>query len=119
FSRTMVSLMNAPKALGEVRYADRSLIEAECRTYTRILGEQRARFTESFMTAASPGIVASAMLNEYYPSNADYVSALGDALKTEYEYIFAQVFVLQIDCTDLAMDRHTSFMHRPIRDFLD
>ena len=27
FSRTMVNLMNAPKAVGDVRYVDRSLIE--------------------------------------------------------------------------------------------
>jgi 5-methyltetrahydropteroyltriglutamate--homocysteine methyltransferase len=118
FSRTMVSLMNAPMAVGEVRYVDRSALEKECADFLRVAGEQSARFTEAFMTAASPGIVASAMLNEYYPSYEDYVFAVADALKTEYEYIATQGLVVQIDCPDLAMERHTSFAERPLDDFL-
>jgi 5-methyltetrahydropteroyltriglutamate--homocysteine methyltransferase len=118
FSRTMVSLMNAPMAIGNVRYVDRSALEEECADFLRITSEQNSRFTEAFMTAASPGIVASAMLNEYYPRYEDYVFAVADALKTEYEYIAAQGLVLQIDCPDLAMERHTSFAERPLDDFL-
>ena len=118
FSRTMVSLMNAPMAVGEVRYVDRSALEKECADFLRIAGEQGSQFSEAFMTAASPGIVASAMLNEYYPRYHDYVFAVADALKTEYEYIAAQGLVLQIDCPDLAMERHTSFAERPLDDFL-
>jgi 5-methyltetrahydropteroyltriglutamate--homocysteine methyltransferase len=119
FSRTMVNLMSAPKAIGAVRYVDRSLVEKECADYGRILSEQPSRFVESFMTAASPGIVASAMLNEYYRSYEDYVLALADALKTEYEYIVSHGLVLQVDCPDLAMERHTSFAERPLSEFVD
>ena len=118
FSRDMVSLMNAPMAVGEVRYVDRSALEKECADFLRIAGEQGSQFSEAFMTAASPGIVASAMLNEYYPRYEDYVFAVADALKTEYEYIAARGLVLQIDCPDLAMERHTSFAERPLDDFL-
>jgi 5-methyltetrahydropteroyltriglutamate--homocysteine methyltransferase len=118
FSRDMVSLMNAPMAVGEVRYVDRSALEKECADFLRIAGDQGPRFTEAFMTAASPGIVASAMLNGYYPRYEDYVFAVADALKTEYEYIAARGLVLQIDCPDLAMERHTSFAERPLDDFL-
>jgi 5-methyltetrahydropteroyltriglutamate--homocysteine methyltransferase len=119
FSRTTVSLMNAPKALGEVRYADRSAVEHECADYLRIHGDQPAHFTESFMSAASPGIVAAAMLNEHYNCYDDYVMALADALTSEYEYIVSQGLVLQLDCPDLAMERHTSFADRPLGEFLD
>ncbi|MBI1817478.1 MAG: methionine synthase [Deltaproteobacteria bacterium] len=118
FSGTMVSLMNAPKAIGAVQYVDRSEVERECANYRRILGDQASGFVESFMSAASPGIVASAMLNEHYASDDDYVMALADALKVEYEYIVEQGFVLQLDCPDLAMERHTSFADRPLADFL-
>ena len=118
FSRTMVSLLNAPKAVGEVRYVDRSAVEKECADYQRILGVRPARFVESFMSAASPGIVAAAMLNEHYPRYDDYVFALADALRVEYEHIVAQGLVLQLDCPDLAMERHTSFADRPLDDFL-
>ena len=118
FARPMVSLTTAPKAIGEVRYVDRVPLEQECAQYLRILAAEPRRFTESFMTAASPGIVAAAMLNEHYPRYADYVVAVADALRTEYEYIVAQGFVLQLDCPDLAMERHTSFADRPLEDFL-
>src|SRR5512143_2820705 len=36
FTRTMVSLGQTPKAVGEVRYVDRSIIEKECADYMRI-----------------------------------------------------------------------------------
>ena len=70
------------------------------------------------MTAPSPGIVAAAMANEHYPRFEDYLAAVATALRTEYEYIVSQGFVLQIDAPDLAMERHTSFADRPLAEFL-
>jgi 5-methyltetrahydropteroyltriglutamate--homocysteine methyltransferase len=117
-SRPMVSLMSAPKAVGEVRYADREPLARECDGYRRVLAEAPGAFRESFMTAASPGIVGAAMLNEHYASDAEYLLALADALRPEYEHIVARGLVLQVDCPDLAMERHTSFADRPLADFL-
>jgi len=118
FSRTMVNLMSAPQAVGEVRYVDATPLERECADYQRLLGEQPRRFVESFMTAPSPGIVACAMSNAFYPSLDDYVAAVGDALRAEYEAIVARGFLLQIDAPDLAMERHTLFADRPLAEFL-
>jgi 5-methyltetrahydropteroyltriglutamate--homocysteine methyltransferase len=118
FTRTMVSLAQTPKAVGEVRYVDGSIIEKECADYVRIRDAQPARFVESFMTAPSPGIIALAMLNEYYPSTEEYLTAVATALRTEYEYIVAQGFTLQIDAPDLAMERHTTYADRPVADFV-
>jgi 5-methyltetrahydropteroyltriglutamate--homocysteine methyltransferase len=119
FSRTMVNLMRAPKAVGPVRHVDRGPVEKECADYWRLLKEQPTGFTESFMTAPSPGIVASAMLNEHYARFEDYLAAVADALRPEYETIVARGFVLQLDCPDLAMERHTSFADRPLGDFVE
>jgi 5-methyltetrahydropteroyltriglutamate--homocysteine methyltransferase len=118
FSRTMVSLGQTPKAVGEVRYVDRSIIERECADYRRILDVQPLHFVESFMTAPSPGIIALAMLNEFYPSTEAYLAAVADALRTEYEYIVAQGHILQIDAPDLAMERHTAYADRPLAEFI-
>jgi 5-methyltetrahydropteroyltriglutamate--homocysteine methyltransferase len=118
-SRPMVSLLQAPKAVGEVRYVDASATERECAAFWRIAAEESAEFPEAFMTSTSPGIVASAMLNEHYPSYRDYVMALAEALRAEYQAIVARGFVLQIDCPDLAMERHTSYADRPLAEFLD
>ena len=119
FGRTMVSLINTPTAVDAVRYADRAPLEQECADYERLLAEQPRPFSESFMTAASPGIVATVMPNQHYARFEDYVFAVADALKSEYEYIIARGAVLQLDCPDLAMERHTLFADRPLGDFLE
>lgn len=120
-SRTSVSRVNlfrAPKAIGEVRHTGLKPIEDECRVYAQVLSSQPRGFVESFMTAASPGIVCAAMLNEHYPSYEDYVFAVAEALRPEYQYIVSQGFVLQLDCPDLALERHTSYAERPLAEFL-
>ena len=64
---------------------------------------------EGFMNAASPGVIAVFQPNEFYPSHADYLQALAEAMKAEYETIAASGLILQIDCPDLAMGRHIRF----------
>jgi 5-methyltetrahydropteroyltriglutamate--homocysteine methyltransferase len=116
---TMVDLMHAPKAIGEVRYTNREPLERECADFKRILDAAGGGFSEAFMSASSPGIIASAMLNQHYDSYERYLMALADALAVEYRYIGEQGLVLQIDCPDLAMERHTSYADRPLGEFLD
>jgi 5-methyltetrahydropteroyltriglutamate--homocysteine methyltransferase len=118
FSRDMVSLLAAPQAIGDVRHVDRGPLERECATFRTLVAEEDPRFVEAFMTAPSPGIVAAAMTNAHYARSEDYLAAVGEALRIEYEYIVAQGFVLQIDAPDLAMERHTSFADRPLEEFL-
>lgn len=61
--------------------------------------------TDVFMTAASPGVIAHFLENQYYKSHEEYLSALAEAMRPEYEAIAAAGFVLQLDCPDLAMSR--------------
>ena len=119
YARTSVSLMNAPKAIGPVRYADPAPLAAELARFERARSAAEVgRFAEAFWTAPSPGIIACAMQNEHYPSLGDYVDALADALRPEYEAVAAAGHVLQIDAPDLAMERHTLFAERPLGEFL-
>jgi 5-methyltetrahydropteroyltriglutamate--homocysteine methyltransferase len=118
-SQTRPSLLTAPpRATGPVRYADRAPLDRELAAYRSALAGQAGQFAETFWTAPSPGIVASAMQNDYYDSLSAYVSAVADALRTEYEAIVAAGHVLQIDAPDLAMERHRLFAERPLEDFL-
>jgi 5-methyltetrahydropteroyltriglutamate--homocysteine methyltransferase len=55
------------------------------------------------MSAASPGVIAIFQQNQYYGSDEEYIAALADAMKTEYDAIHAAGLVLQLDCPDLAM----------------
>jgi 5-methyltetrahydropteroyltriglutamate--homocysteine methyltransferase len=65
--------------------------------------------TEGFMNAASPGVIAVFQPNEHYPTQAQYLEALAQAMRTEYETIVGAGLLLQIDAPDLAMGRHIAF----------
>ncbi|MBI3759874.1 MAG: cobalamin-independent methionine synthase II family protein [Deltaproteobacteria bacterium] len=117
-ARVQVDLLHAPKAIGEVKYLDRGPLDRECNDFTKVLAELQPNFAETFMTAPSPGIIAAAMLNEHYKNLEDYVAALAEALKVEYEAIVGHGFLLQIDAPDLAMERHVTFAQRPLKDFV-
>jgi len=73
---------------------------------------------EAFMNSASPGVVSAFQPNQYYPTHEAYVEALGAAMQDEYEAIVAAGLLLQVDCPDLAMARHTGFQHLSEADFL-
>jgi 5-methyltetrahydropteroyltriglutamate--homocysteine methyltransferase len=73
---------------------------------------------DAFLNAASPGVVASFLPNQYYPSHEAYVEAVATAMREEYEAIVAAGFMLQIDCPDLAMSRHTGFQELSEDQFL-
>jgi 5-methyltetrahydropteroyltriglutamate--homocysteine methyltransferase len=73
---------------------------------------------DAFMNAASPGVVSAFQPNEYYPTHAAYLEAIATAMQEEYEAIVAAGFVLQVDCPDLAMARHTGFQDLSEAEFL-
>ena len=64
-----------------------------------------ARATEYFMTSPSPGQIARYLKNRYYKTDEDYLYALADVMRREYQAIVDSNFVLQLDCPDLAMSR--------------
>jgi 5-methyltetrahydropteroyltriglutamate--homocysteine methyltransferase len=111
--RTQVNLLAAPAAVGDVAYRDTSEVAAECALLAA------SPFAETFMTAASPGIVVAAMENQHYPSTSDYVTAVAAALAHEYRFIVDRGLLLQIDAPDLALERHVQFGERPLSEFLD
>jgi 5-methyltetrahydropteroyltriglutamate--homocysteine methyltransferase len=107
-----------PMAVGEVRYVGPEAIEAECRDFHDVLAEHPNVFTESFMNAPSPGILAAAIRNQHYDTLENYLKALAEALRVEYEAIVRAGFVLQIDAPDLALERHISFKDQPLTKFV-
>jgi 5-methyltetrahydropteroyltriglutamate--homocysteine methyltransferase len=108
---------NAPQAQGELHYHDTSAIEGEIARYLRIAGEGKP-FMENFMTAPSPGIIASTMLNAFYDSNETYLAAIAREMRHEYLAIHKAGLVLQIDAPDLAMDRTMFYRDDTDADFV-
>jgi len=113
-----VNLASAPQAQGKVAYVDRRPLERELAQFDAVLADSGRRFVESFLTAPSPGIIATAMQDTYYGDLDAYIDDLGAALKTEYDAIHAAGHVLQLDCPDLAMERHTYFGERSEAEFV-
>ncbi len=108
---------DAPQAIAEVAYTDLGEAVAECELFQRCAGGGKG-FAEPFMTAASPGVIATIMLDNYYGSHERYVRALAREMRKEYELIVSRGFVLQLDCPDLAMERARFFQDEPLDRFL-
>ena len=106
---------NAPAAIAEVRYTDAAPIRADAER----LKKHGGGFRETFMTAPSPGIVATTMINQHYTSHEAYLMALAEALSHEYRAIHEAGHVLQIDSPDLAMERHRFFGNLDEKGFLE
>src|SRR5215510_2158432 len=111
-------ISNAPQAIAEVAYTDLSEATAECDLFERAAGAERSKFAESFMTAASPGVIATIMLDAFCGSHERYIRALAREMRKEYELIVARGFVLQLDCPDLAMERTRFFQDESLDGFL-
>ena len=71
-----------------------------------------------FMNAASPGVISLFHTNQFYSDDDKYLEALSTVMRHEYEAIHAAGFMLQIDCPDLAMGRHTQYRELSSTDFL-
>jgi 5-methyltetrahydropteroyltriglutamate--homocysteine methyltransferase len=112
-------IADAPQAVGAVRYEDLGEAERECDLFLRAAEAAPKQFAERFMTAVSPGTIATILLNAHYDSHERYVLALADEMRKEYELIHARGLVLQLDCPDLAMERVRFFQRDSLDRFLE
>ena len=104
--------------VGPIELVDRTAMQKDLDNFRAALGAHEGT-TEAFMNAASPGIVSAFQSNRYYASYQAYVDAIAAAMKPEYDAIVAAGFLLQLDCPDLAMARHTGFQELSEREFLE
>lgn len=110
-------MQNAPEAQNELRYLDVSAINREIARLSQSVKATNA-FAETFMTAPSPGIISTTMLNAYYPSREGYLAAIAREMSNEYLAIHRAGFILQIDAPDLAMDRAMYYRDLSDSDFV-
>jgi len=102
--------------VGPVAVSDREPLAQDIANLRAALAQ--VTVAEGFMTAASPGLVPVFQTNRHYPTHEAYVEAIAAAMQEEYEAIATAGFVLQLDCPDLAMARHTSFQDLSESEFL-
>jgi 5-methyltetrahydropteroyltriglutamate--homocysteine methyltransferase len=96
-------VMNQPACDGPVSLRDPDAVHKDIANLKAAVKD--AEPADVFMSAASPGVIATFLVNEYYPTDEEYIFALADAMKPEYDAIAAAGIVLQVDCPDLAMTR--------------
>jgi 5-methyltetrahydropteroyltriglutamate--homocysteine methyltransferase len=95
-------MQNGPEAQADLHYLETSALPGEI---ARVQRAAAGAFKECFMTAPSPGIISTTMLNAYYDSQEAYLNALAREMSHEYRAIHQAGLLLQIDSPDLAMDR--------------
>ncbi len=93
--------------IGPIEPKDTELLTKDIENFRAAMSA--VKVTEGFINAASPGVVASFLHNKYYPTYEKYIEALAKSLKPEYEAIAKAGFLVQVDCPDFAMSRHTGF----------
>jgi len=96
-------VINRPACDGPVLLRDPDAVHKDIANLKAAV--QDAEPADVFMSAASPGVIAAFLANSYYPTDEEYIFALADAMKPEYDAIAAAGIVLQVDCPDLAMTR--------------
>jgi 5-methyltetrahydropteroyltriglutamate--homocysteine methyltransferase len=104
-----------PACTGPITLRDKEAVHQDIANLWAAL--QAVHPAEVFLPAASPGTIAQAMQNQYYPSQEAYLYALADAMRYEYQAIVEAGLLLQLDCPDLAMQRHTRFAQATLDDF--
>jgi 5-methyltetrahydropteroyltriglutamate--homocysteine methyltransferase len=102
--------------IGPIEVIERDSLAADLRNLRAAAGKHSPH--DVFMNAASPGVVSAFQPNKYYPTHEKYVEAIAEAMREEYETIVGAGFVLQVDCPDLAMARHTGFQTLSEEEFL-
>jgi 5-methyltetrahydropteroyltriglutamate--homocysteine methyltransferase len=75
--------------------------------------------SDVFVPAPSPGVISLFLANHYYRAEQDYLAALAEAMRTEYEAIVAAGFLVQIDSCDLAMGRHAQYAKATTEEFVN
>lgn len=106
-----------PACNAPITVKDMTAVEADSRTLNAAVARHPGR--QAFMSAASPGVTALFFANDYYDSDEAYLFALAEGLRHEYEAIANAGILLQIDCPDLAMGRHTQFRDLSLSQFRD
>ena len=105
-----------PRCVGPVAPKTLAPLEADIANLAAALAETKPE--GAFMNAASPGVIALFQPNDYYTTQDEYLEALAEAMRPEYEAIVAAGLTLQLDSPDLGLGRHMMYKDRSEADYL-
>jgi 5-methyltetrahydropteroyltriglutamate--homocysteine methyltransferase len=114
-SQGVMQKLARPACTGRVTCRDTSAVQTDIANLKAAFSQNHA--AEAFMSAASPGVISIFLANHFYKRHEDYLAALAEAMRPEYQAIAGAGVILQIDCPDLAMGRHIQFPDATLAEF--
>jgi 5-methyltetrahydropteroyltriglutamate--homocysteine methyltransferase len=112
---------SAPACTSAISVKDRAAIELDMDNLARAVAAATAdaegAVTGTFSSAASPGVVSLFFATQFYATDEEYLFAIAEAMRHEYEAIAAAGAAVQLDCPDLAMGRHSAYASMDLPDF--
>ena len=115
---TGTSVFHRLCCIGPIDVSDHDAVKQDIANFKAAMAA--AKPVDAFMPAASPGVVVGVpAATAHYPNARRlYRGASPTRCGEEYEAIANAGFVLQLDCPDLAMARHTGFQDLTEAEFL-
>jgi 5-methyltetrahydropteroyltriglutamate--homocysteine methyltransferase len=110
-----VTVMKRPSCVGPIEYRGLDALRTDIANLKSAAAG--AKIEETFMSAASPGVVSFFLSDNYYHDHERYIRAIAEAMRAEYEAIVEAGLILQVDCPDLAMSRHIQFKNLSLKEF--
>jgi 5-methyltetrahydropteroyltriglutamate--homocysteine methyltransferase len=104
--------LTTPACIGPVAMARPDAVRDDVEGFRSALDEVGGG--EGFLTAPSPGTVAMFLANQHYPTREEYLTALADALRVEYQAIVDAGLILQVDSPDVGCSAHVAFPGEPL-----
>jgi len=105
-----------PRCIGPIAVKDMGPAATDIANLKAAAAESRP--AGAFLNAASPGTIALFQPNDFYKTQDEYLEAVAEAMRAEYEAVAGSGLMLQIDAPDLGMGRHTMYKHRTVEDYL-
>ncbi len=105
-----------PRCVGAIRNKTFEPLQDDLKNFSR--GVSAGQPADAFLNAASPGVIALFQPNDFYKTADEYLEAVAEALRGEYEAIVAAGFLVQIDAPDLGMGRHTMYRNATVAEYL-
>ena len=97
---TMIDGAPTEACIGPIEYRDHATLNRAVQHLAAAVAEVKP--VEAFMTAVAPASTAFDGVNEFYPTEKDYVFAIADALREEYMAIHKAGLLVQVDDAVLA-----------------
>ena len=108
FKTDVLDLSMHPVVTEAVEYTGREEAQAEIDEFTDALAAAGRDADDAFMTAASPSVVTATHVDDHYGDYEEYLFAVAEAMKTEYELVADAGLTLQIDAPELLTVGHTA-----------